>query len=163
MAKSHFMSHQAGSEQPMSHKLGSLKKIISGGQTGVDRAALDFAIEHDIPYGGWCPKGRKAEDGPIGSHYLLKETPTSNYPQRTEWNVRDSDGTVIFSLAPVLTGGSKKTVGFAIKYRKPWLHICPDGQYDSTESLLRFISNHKIEILNVAGPERARSRRSVTL
>ena len=94
------MSHKPGSDQPVSHKLRSLKKIISGGQTGVDRAALDFAIEHDIPYGGWCPKGRKAEDGPIGSRYLLKETPTSTYPQRTEWNVRDSDGTVIFSLAP---------------------------------------------------------------
>ncbi len=104
-----------------------------------------------FPHGGWCPKSRKAEDGPIGARYLLKETPTSNYPQRTEWNVRDSDGTVIFSLSSVLAGGSKKTVALAIKHRKPWLHICRDGQYDAAESLVRFISDHKIEILNVAG------------
>jgi Circularly permutated YpsA SLOG family len=61
-----------------------IQKIVSGGQTGADRTALDWAIWHDIPHGGWCPKGRKAEDGPIGSNYLLKETPTSSYPQRTE-------------------------------------------------------------------------------
>ena len=98
------------------------------GQTGADRTALDWAIWHDIPHGGWCPKGRKAEDGPIGSKYLLKETPTSNYRQRTEWNVRDSDGTVIFSLAPALTGGSKKTIEFAIKHEKPWrFHMHADA------------------------------------
>ena len=96
--------------------------------------------------------GRKAEDGRIGSKYLLKETPTSIFPQRTEWNVRDSDGTVIFSLAPALTGGSKKTAAFAIKHKKPWLHIDRDGQYDAAELLLRFISDHRIKILNVAGP-----------
>jgi hypothetical protein len=54
-----------------------IEKIVSGGQTGADRAALDFAIEHGIPHGGWCPKGRKAEDGPIDPRYLLRETPTS--------------------------------------------------------------------------------------
>ncbi len=63
-------------------------KIVSGGQTGADRAALDFAIAHGIPQGGWCPKGRKAEDGPIPDRYQLKETPSDNYAQRTEWNVR---------------------------------------------------------------------------
>ena len=123
-----------------------------GGQTGADRTALDWAIWHDIPHEGWCPKGRKAEDGSIGSKYLLKETPTSTFPQRTEWNVRDSDGTVIFSLAPALTGGSKKTAAFAIKLKKPWLHIYRDGQYDAAEVLLRFISDHRIKILNIAGP-----------
>ena len=90
-------------------KIESLR-IISGGQTGVDRAALDFAIAHGIPHGGWCPAGRKAEDGTIDLRYQLKETPSSNYVQRTEWNARDSDGTVVFSSAPLLTGGSKKTV-----------------------------------------------------
>ena len=85
-----------------------IQKIISGGQTGADRMALDWAISHEISHGGWCPKGRKAEDGPLGSKYLLKETPTSDYPQRTEWNVRDWDGTVIFSLARALTGGSER-------------------------------------------------------
>ena len=75
-----------------------IEKIISGGQTGADCAALDFAIEHGIPHGGWCPGGRLAEDGPIDARYQLKETPSANYTQRTEWNVRDSDGTVVFSI-----------------------------------------------------------------
>lgn len=64
----------------MSHKLGTLQQIISGGQTGVDRAALDFAIEHDIPHGGWCPKGRKSEDGPLEPKYRVTETPSASYP-----------------------------------------------------------------------------------
>jgi hypothetical protein len=83
-----------------------IKKIISGGQTGADRAALDFAIYHDIRHGGWCPKGRLAEDGMIERRYELQETSSKSYPQRTEKNVRDSDGTAIF--AQKLTGGSKK-------------------------------------------------------
>jgi hypothetical protein len=136
----------------MSHKLGTLKKIISGGQTGVDRAALDFAIEHDIPHGGWCPKGRKAEDGPLAAKYLLTETPSSSYPQRTQWNVRDSDGSVIFSSAPILSDGSKKTVDFAIKHNKPWLHIYRVGDHSPQVRLLEFIRAHRTEILNVAGP-----------
>ena len=68
----------------------NLVMIVSGGQTGADRAALDWAIEQDIPHGGWCPKGRRAEDGPIASRYRLKETRRSDWKQRTEWNVRDS-------------------------------------------------------------------------
>ena len=76
-----------------------MQKIISGGQTGADRMALDWAIWHDIAHGGWCPKGRKAEDGPIEAKYILTETPSARYLQRTEWNVRDSDGTAIFSMA----------------------------------------------------------------
>jgi hypothetical protein len=99
-------------------KIESLR-IISGGQTGVDRAALDFAIAHGIPHGGWCPAGRKAEDGTIDLRYQLKETPSSNYVQRTEWNARDSDGTVVFSSAPLLTGGSKKTVELVEKWLAP--------------------------------------------
>lgn len=92
-----------------------IEKIISGGQTGADRAALDWAIENNVPHGGWCPKGRRAEDGLIDAKYQLKETPSSHYPQRTEWNVRDSYGTVIFSLAERLSGGSLKTLEFAVK------------------------------------------------
>jgi predicted Rossmann-fold nucleotide-binding protein len=72
--------------------------IISGGQTGADRAALDFAIEHGIPHGGWCPRGRIAEDGPIPLCYSLRETPSRRYAQRTEWNVRDSHATVVFTI-----------------------------------------------------------------
>ena len=70
-------------------------KIVSGGQTGADRAALDWAIDHGTAHGGWCPRGRRAEDGAIPARYLLNETPSARYEERTEWNVRDSDGTVI--------------------------------------------------------------------
>jgi hypothetical protein len=98
-------------------------KIVSGGQTGADRAGLDWARKHGIPHGGWCPKGRRAEDGPIDAKYQLQESPSSNYLQRTEWNVRDSDGTVILSIGEHVTGGSLKTVELAIKHRKPHLHL----------------------------------------
>src|SRR5262245_15370526 len=74
-----------------------LSRIVSGGQTGVDRAALDVALELGIDCGGWCPQGRRAEDGRIPEHYPLEETPWDGYPQRTEWNVRDSDGTLILT------------------------------------------------------------------
>jgi hypothetical protein len=118
-------------------------KIVSGGQTGADRAALDFAIAHGIPHGGWCPKGRKAEDGPTHNRYELKETPSSNYAQRTEWNVRDSDGTVVFSIAAKLTGGSKKTVKLARKRRKPCLHLSARSSGETAPELLKeFIRQH---------------------
>jgi len=128
-----------------------LSKIVSGGQTGADRMALDWAIWHDIPHGGWCPKGRKAEDGPIADQYALMETPSATYLQRTEWNVRDSDGTVIFTLSGKLTGGSKRTVAFAEKHNKPWLHLPSCGSYAPAVELSRFISGNKIHVLNVAG------------
>jgi hypothetical protein len=133
--------------------MSKLRKIVSGGQTGADRAALDFALEGGIPHGGWCPKGRKAEDGCLASHYQLEETPSSRYSQRTEWNVRDSDGTVIFSVAAQLAGGSKKTVAMAHEYGKPQLHILRrvNGR-DAAEHLSRFLREHKIRTLNVAGP-----------
>ncbi len=125
-------------------------KIISGAQTGADRAALDWAIFHEIPHGGWCPKGRKAEDGPVAAHYALKETPSASYPQRTQWNVRDSDGTVIFTMATKLSGGSKLTADAAKKLGKPWLHLSA-GDYSPAADLLEFIAAHNIEVLNVAG------------
>jgi len=130
-----------------------VEKIVSGGQTGADRAALDFAIAHGIPYSGWCPMGRKAEDGPIDARYQLQETPSENYVQRTEWNVRDSDGTVVFSICPVLEGGSKKTVFLAHKLGKPVLRLSRDGGPASPDhALLRFIREQNIRVLNVAGP-----------
>ena len=91
-------------------------RIVSGGQTGADRAALDWAISNDIPHGGWCPAGRLAEDGAIDSRYNLQETPKADYLQRTEWNVRDSDATVIFSIKPDLMGGSLATQKLAEKH-----------------------------------------------
>src|SRR6266566_869174 len=100
-----------------------VEKIISGGQSGADRAALDFALAHDIPHGGWCPRGRRTEDGALEERYELRETPDAEYSQRTDWNVRDSDGTVIFSIAPELTGGSKLTAEFAARHDKPCLQL----------------------------------------
>jgi hypothetical protein len=130
-----------------------IEKIVSGGQTGADRAALDFAIVQRLPHGGWCPHGRKAEDGTIDPRYNLQETPSSGYVQRTGWNTRDSDGTVVFSIAPVLTSGSKKTVELAHKHHKPVIHISRDGDAASpAQALLRFIQDNKIKVLNVAGP-----------
>ncbi len=131
----------------------SLVRIVSGGQTGADRAALDWAIARGVPHGGWCPRGRKAEDGAIAREYQLTETPSDDYGQRTEWNVRDSDGTVILSLGRTLTGGSRKTAEIAQQYGRPWLHLSKqaDGA-DAAERLRRFVEEHGIRVLNVAGP-----------
>ena len=128
-------------------------KVVSGGQTGADRAALDWAIARGLPHGGWCPRGRRAEDGRIAPRYRLTETPSDDYPQRTEWNVRDADGTVILSLSPTLTGGSKKTAEFAVALGKPWLHVARDATADDAGARLRrFVETHGIRVLNVAGP-----------
>ena len=128
-------------------------KIVSGGQTGADRAALDWAIDHAIPHGGWCPRGRRAEDGAIPARYLLSETPSERYQERTEWNVRDSDGTVNLSLSDALTGGSRITAERAQALGKPCLHVSrqSDGAA-AAEALRRFVDEHAIAVLNVAGP-----------
>lgn len=138
----------------MNQKTNFITKIISGGQTGADRAALDFAIESKIPQGGWCPKDRLAEDGPIPSFYSLQETPSEGYEQRTEWNVRDSDGTVIFSLASRLSGGSLMTKKIAQQWSKPELHLSQNKMSVEKATLLLcdFIQKNQIRILNVAGP-----------
>ena len=128
-----------------------LERIISGGQTGADRAALDFAITHSIPHGGWCPKGRRAEDGVIPGQYVLQETPSRDYRQRTEWNVRDSDATVIFTIGATLTGGSKLTAEFAARHGKPWLHLPEDAPGDPAGRLHDFLATHAVKVLNVAG------------
>lgn len=129
-----------------------LAKIQSGGQTGADRAALDWAIEHHIAHGGWCPKSRRAEDGPLDARYQLNETPSANYLQRTEWNVRDSDGTVVFSIAEHLTGGSLKTLELAIKHRKPHLHLSAASKASAASELKQWIQQNHIRVLNLAGP-----------
>jgi hypothetical protein len=128
-------------------------KIISGGQTGADRAGLDFAIKHGMPHGGYCPKDRRAEDGVVPFHYQLTQTPSGNYVQRTEWNVRDSDGTVIFSIFSDLSGGSLQTFDFANIHVKPCLHLHPAlGSLKMlADELVEFLITHKIEVLNVAG------------
>ena len=99
--------------------------------------------------GGWCPKGR--EDEPIDPKYPLKETTSAACVQRTEWNLRDSDATVLFSIEPTLTGGSKRTVEFARKHNKPWLHLCA-GDNAAPEKLSAFVEKHGVKVLNVAGP-----------
>jgi hypothetical protein len=128
----------------------SVEKIVSGGQTGADRAALDWAIEHHVAHGGWCPDGRKAEDGVIPERYLLDELPGGGYRQRTKANVRDSDGTLVVSIEAKLSGGSLATTEFAFQLKKPWLHVSPSSGWES--QLSQWISKNSLRVLNVAGP-----------
>ena len=130
-----------------------IKKIISGGQTGVDRAALDAAIKLSIVHGGWVPKGRLTENGPLSPEYHLKETRTSNYAERTEKNVLEADGTLIISRGP-LTGGSEYTREMAVKHHRPWLHIDLNDKaaFQAATVINKWIFSKKIETLNVAGP-----------
>lgn len=128
-------------------------KIISGGQTGVDRAALEWALVHDVPHGGWCPRGRKAEDGRIPAEFNLTEARTSDYAVRTRWNIRDSDGTVIFSAGLELNGGSWLTWELAQLQGKPRLHLQRSQCVaKAVRRLGRFIEQYGIVTLNVAGP-----------
>ncbi len=122
--------------------------IVSGGQTGADQAGLDWAMAKGIAHGGWCPKGRKSETGPIDARYHLTETPGSGYLERNEWNVRDSDATVVFTLLEKLDGGSKKTTDFATASGKPWMHFHPRVH---PKYLARFLATHSVRTLNVAG------------
>ena len=130
-----------------------IKKIISGGQTGADQAALDAAIKLDIPHGGWIPKGRMTEIGPLPEKYQLEKMPTSSYAERTEQNVIDSDGTLIVSHG-MLTGGSADTRELALEHKRPWLHIDLNktGIFDAALKLSGWVLKNNIEILNVAGP-----------
>lgn len=130
-----------------------LVKIISGGQTGADRAALDAAIQVGIPHGGWLPRGRKTEDGPLSSNYALLEMDSPSYKKRTEKNVIESDATLIISFGS-LTGGSALTESFTIKHNRPCLvldlhEITMDDAAYATEKWLRKLD---IAVLNVAGP-----------
>lgn len=131
-----------------------IKKIISGGQTGVDRAAFDFALENGIETGGFVPKGRRAEDGKIPQKYPnLIETETKNYAVRTELNVLNSDATLIFSHGK-LTGGSLLTRKLAKKHKKPFLHI--DFEIltirKAVETVSEWINSIDCKSLNIAGP-----------
>jgi hypothetical protein len=134
-----------------------IQKIISGGQTGAGRGALDVAIKFTIPHGGWIPKGRKTEDGPLPDRYHLQEMPTATYGKRTEQNVIDSDGTLIISHGR-LTGGSALTRDLAKDHGRPWLHIDLNTQnrFQAAMTISSWITRHKIETLNVAGPRASR-------
>jgi len=135
----------------------SIQRIISGGQTGVDRAALDFAIARQIPHGGWCPAGRRAADGVLDARYQLLEIESSGYRQRTKRNVLDADATLILYRSR-LEGGSLLTRNLATGHGKSLL-LC--DLHDSTEELLAawqdWLVSHPIAILNIAGPSEARN------
>ena len=130
-----------------------IKKIISGGQTGCDRAALDFAMKFEIPCGGWVPKGRLAEDGRIPDRYQLQEMPTESYEARTEQNVIDSNGTLIVARGK-LTGATDYTREMTLKHRKQLLGINLNltGHYDATSLIASWIKLQRVDVLNVAGP-----------
>jgi hypothetical protein len=127
-----------------------MRKVVSGGQTGVDRAALDAARALGLPCGGWCPRGRLAEDGPIDPSYPLLETPSSDYAQRTEWNVRDSDATLVLVRGRA-TGGTGLTIRLARRQGRPLLvvHLERDPAPDEAG---RWLEARDVGVLNVAGP-----------
>lgn len=129
--------------------------IVSGGQTGADRAALDFAIRHGLAHGGWCPEGRRAEDGPIDEIYQLQETTSEKYGQRTRWNVRDADATLLVTISAELSGGTGLTAQVAERLGKPWLHVARESTSNHGEvgQIIReFLHEHQVRRLNVAGP-----------
>jgi len=127
-----------------------IERIVSGGQTGVDRAALDAALALGVPCGGWCPHGRKAEDGRIPDRYPLSETGGSRYPERTALNVADSDGTLAITRGP-LSGGTALTVQIARRRGRPCLVLTLDGAVD-LRAVVQWLEMHRIAVLNVAGP-----------
>lgn len=129
--------------------------IISGGQTGADRAALDFAIREGLPHGGWCPRGRLAEDGPLPSQYQLQETESRRYERRTRRNVRDSDATLVLTLDAEPSGGTALTLDVTRQLGKPCLHLSRAMCASLAEAgaqIRQFIEQYDVERLNVAGP-----------
>lgn len=124
-------------------------RIVSGGQTGVDRAGLEAAIALGIEHGGWCPKGRRSEDGSIPSRYELVEMDSPEYPPRTEQNVIDSDATLIL-YEKRLKGGTLLTRRYAARHHKPFL--CVKMETVETIDVRRWLDNLRPAVLNVAGP-----------
>ncbi len=125
--------------------------IVSGGQTGADRAALDWAIENKVPHGGWCPAGRLSENGFIPVAYALKETASDSYSERTKLNVEESDGTLIVSPKEP-RGGTLLTFRHAQKVGKPVLCITRQNERRGPPLIREFINENEIRVLNVAGP-----------
>lgn len=133
-----------------------LEKIISGGQTGVDRAALDVALNNNFPCGGFCPKSRIAEDGIIDARYPLQEHTSENYAKRTLENILLGDGTLII-YTQELRGGTALTVRFCKDHNRPYTLV--DAQQNNVAQAVKiahnFIQQHNINILNIAGPRKS--------
>ena len=126
-----------------------IQKIISGGQTGVDRAALDSALNHNIEIGGWCPAGRKSEDGYIPDKYLLQETKTEGYYKRTLLNIKNSDGTLILNFGE-LEGGTLLTKNLCEKHNKPYILV--QLEQNCLDDIVGWVIENSVVTLNVAGP-----------
>lgn len=134
-----------------------VERIVSGGQTGVDRGALDAAIKLGIPHGGWCPLGRIAEDGTIPEKYQLQETPSVDYPVRTEQNVIDSQGTLIL-YRHRLFGGTELTRRLCQKHRRPVISVDLNADNDrDVQRVRQWLQDHEIRVLNLAGPRESSS------
>jgi hypothetical protein len=131
-----------------------LKRIVSGGQTGVDRAGLDVGLALGLPVGGWCPKGRRAEDGVIPDRYPLTETPERNYQTRTRRNIEDSDGTLILNQG-VLDGGTALTASHARQIGKPCLIVALEKGIEPA-TFRDWLAANTITVLNVAGPRESK-------
>lgn len=135
-------------------RIAVIEKVVSGGQTGVDRAGLDAAMEAGIPVGGYCPKGRLAEDGTVPECYPLVELSSDRYASRTERNVVESDGTLVLNVG-ALSDGTKATVDFAVAHGRPYLIV----QLDETpgpELSRSWLEEQAIAVLNVAGPRESK-------
>jgi hypothetical protein len=134
-----------------------LTKVIAGGQSGVDRATLDWAIQHGLPHGGWCPKGRIAEDGVLDARYVLRETESAGYRQRTRQNVIDSDGTLILNTGE-LSDGSMTTLRYAERFGKPCLviQLGEGSESEQGRRVTEWIRANSIAVLNVAGPRESK-------
>lgn len=152
--------------------MNKLRKVICGGQTGVDQAALRAAKDCGLEIGGWCPPGRESEDGVIPAEFPLKETPHDWSPdapdvprsQRTEWNVRDSGGTLVIapgdgnrSGCPTIPGpGTKWTIECARRYGRPVL-VCSANDPSAKNKILKWLDTFAVKALNVAGPSESES------
>jgi len=135
-----------------------ITKIISGGQTGVDRAALNFAIERGIDHGGYCPRGRMAEDGKISDKYNLLETDSERYVVRTQLNVDHSDGTLILHCGDII-GGTKAAMEYTIRRKKPLFKMnLLENVKPVKKNFNVWINTHLISTLNIAGPRESESQ-----
>jgi len=138
----------SGTTRAMKHEC----MIISGGQTGSDRAALDFALEHKMPCGGYCPKGRRSESGPIPRRYPMEELPRRSYAARTKKNVEVSDGTLIFLWRKDFQKGTLLTMNHCHKIGRPcFVYRLNNHNVQQAQKLRQWLDSNQVAILNVAG------------